>query len=201
MQWLYKALSAEIKALAKAIAAGFAEVISNQKTLVAGQARIASDLARIEKLLTPPPMALPIVSWRLIGERKDEENDMWLLKYEADLPAIEDTPNNKDVVSQRLTTVVDGINFGEVQDLPKDATTVTFEVPKGKSVQLRRKLVDDDGNEGPHVDSETFVAKDTVSPDAPGAFGEIRLLGEREVPDEPPPPEEPEGTRAGRGRK
>ena len=136
-------------------------------------------LSAIEALLIPPLRAPPpITVWRMISERK--ENDMFLITFEADLPPIADTPKNKDVAFHRVATLVDGEETS-TQDLPRLATTVTFEVEKGKSVTLRHSYIDDDNNEGPFVESQTFVAADTVPPDAPGPFGEIRNLGEREV--------------------
>lgn len=159
--------------------------------------RLSRRLGRIESLLTPPAVPgepNPIVTWRLLGERKDI--NMWLLKYEADLPPVPDTDQNKDVVAQRVATEVDGVAFGESQDVPVATKVVTFEVPKGKTVRLQSTLVDDDGNPGDvSAFSQEFVAKDTIKPGAPGDFGEIRLLGEREVSD--PVASEPVGEPAG----
>lgn len=140
--------------------------------------------AVLEALLTPPPDdGLPdkypeIVTWRQVSERK--ENDMWLITFEAELPEIADTPKNKDVVQHRIKVLVDGADTQTI-DLPREARVATFEVEKGKTVQLKGSYVDDDGNEGPATESQTFVAADTVPPDAPGPFGAITNLGEREV--------------------
>jgi hypothetical protein len=144
-------------------------------------------LIRIESLLTPPPVPTapdPITAWRLTGERKD--GDMFLLTYEAELPPVPDVEDNKDVTIQRIGVYIDGNQVGQ-QDLPRLAEKVTFETVKGKTTHLTRQLIDDDGNSGDVVASQDFVAVDTIRPTAPGDFGKIRLLGEREVPDEPTP--------------
>jgi hypothetical protein len=140
-------------------------------------------LDRIESLVTPPPLPPtpdPITVWRLLSERK--ENDMWILTYEAKLPAVEDVPANSDVQEQKIKVLVDGAEF-QTQTVPRLADVVTFEAPKGKTVKLERSYIDDDGNEGPATASQEFVARDTIPPGAPGDFGEITNLGEREVPD------------------
>jgi len=144
----------------------------------------AEMLSQFDLLVEPtrkPDRPPPITTWRAIAERKD--NEMWLITFEADLPPVADTPNNVDVELHRIKVLIDGVEHSS-QDLPRLAEKVTFEVPKGANVMLRGSYVDDDDNEGPFVESEMFVASDTVPPDAPGSFGEIRNLGEREVPDE-----------------
>lgn len=108
----------------------------------------------------------------LISERR--VNDMDLLTYEATLPTV---PPNTDVSSQTLTVTVDG-TARPAQSLDKAATSATFEVPQDSNVLCELRYVDDAGNfSGPQ--SQSFVAKDTIAPDAPGAFGEIKLTGER----------------------
>jgi len=139
----------------------------------------------VNNLLTPPdlPVPEPITEIRATGERKDEASGMWILTYEAKLPPVENTPQNKDVEEQKITVMVDGEEF-QTQTVPRMADVVTFEVPKGKKVRLERSYIDDDENEGPPTASQEFVARDTIPPGAPGDFGEILNLGEREVPDE-----------------
>ena len=182
-----KSGQAEIRRLVSLIDA---KVDANHQVVLANNQEVLRSLESIVSLLrsVSPGPANPIVAWRLLSERKDI--DMWLLKYEADLPAIPDVPENVDVVGQRVSVEVDGIAIGPAQDIPKDVKTVMFEVFKGAKARLSSKLYDDDGieSETPAL-SEEFEAKDTIPPSAPGAFGEIRLLGEREVPDEPVPGE------------
>ncbi len=108
----------------------------------------------------------------LISERR--ENDMDLLTYEATLPAM---PAGTDVVSQAFDVSVDGA-ARPTQTLGKDATTATFEVPQDTSVDLKLTYVDDAGNQS-QPQTQTFVAKDTIAPSAPGDFGAIKLVSER----------------------
>lgn len=99
---------------------------------------------------------------------------MDILTYEADLP---DVPEGTDVQTKELTVTVDG-TAREPQSLPLDAAVATFEVPQDSSVTLSLVYVDDGGNRSAARD-QTFTAADTIAPDAPGDFGEIRLTGER----------------------
>lgn len=109
---------------------------------------------------------------KLVSERR--ENEMDLLTYEATLPAV---PEGTDVELQRLVVTWPDGQIGPT-DLGIDVLTSTFEVPQGVEVTLNLRYVDDGGNEStPRV--QTFVATDTIAPDAPGDFGEIRLVSER----------------------
>jgi hypothetical protein len=100
------------------------------------------------------------------------------LTYEATLPTV---PAGTDVTSQRFSVVEDGVAQAE-QTLAKDATTATFEVTQGASVDLSLTYVDDAGNvSAPRTQS--FVAQDSLPPDAPGDFQEIKVVSERTVPD------------------
>lgn len=183
MSWFLKPIADAIAALTKIIVK-FRDTAYQHFHLSSEDHRLILErLDRIESLLTPPaiPTPEPITVWRLLSERKEDE--MFLLTYEADLPAIAESPENSDVIAQRIKVVVDGEEVSR-QDLPKLAEKVTFEVQKGKTVHLERSLVDDDDNEGPSVASQDFVARDTIPPSAPGDFGQIRNIGEREVPDE-----------------
>ena len=144
-------------------------------------------LRHIEEILTEeddlPDAPLPIMVWRALAERK--ENDMTVIDYEADLPPIDFTnPKNVDVVIQRIAVIENGVEKS-TKDETKDATVTTFTVLKGATVRLTRQLVDDETppNVGKVTASQEFVAADTISPDAPGDFGEIRAVAEREVPD------------------
>lgn len=99
---------------------------------------------------------------------------MDILTYEANLPAV---PSGTDVASQLFDVSVDGTAQPQ-QTLGKDATTATFEVPQNSNVTLSLVYVDDGGNQSAPRTQE-FVAKDTIAPDAPGDFGEVKLVGER----------------------
>lgn len=103
---------------------------------------------------------------------------MDFLTYEATLPTV---PAGTDVVSQQLVVSADGAAVLS-QELAVDATTATFEVPEGSTVDLALAYTDNAGNLSPPR-TQSFVAQDTIAPDAPGDFGEMRLVSERTVPD------------------
>lgn len=134
--------------------------------------RLAIAIERFTALAFPPLPRPEPFTIRLISERR--ENDMDILTYEADLP---DVPEGTDVQTKELTVTVDG-TAREPQSLPLDAAVATFEVPQDSSVTLSLVYVDDGGNRSAARD-QTFTAADTIAPDAPGDFGEIRLTGER----------------------
>ena len=130
---------------------------------------------------------------RVLKEWRNEEMTD-ILTYEADLPAV---PEGTDVASQSFEVVVNGESQGVlVLDVTVE-TTPQFDVPQDSDVVLNLFYTDDAGNQG-RLSTQTFVAIDTIGPDAPGDFGEVRLLSERteytteEEPAEPPV-EEPEG--------
>ena len=116
------------------------------------------------------PNNFPVV---LINERT--ENMISLLKYSAKLPVV---PELTDVVSQKFEVVVDGV--ATVQELAVGVDVAEFEVSQNSNVDLSLSYVDDAGNVSSKV-TQSFVALDTIAPDAPGAFGEITLIGERQV--------------------
>jgi hypothetical protein len=120
----------------------------------------------------PGPFSIRLVSERRVNDMSD------FLTYEATLPTV---PAGTDVTSQRFSVVEDGVAQAE-QTLAKDATTATFEVTQGASVDLSLTYVDDAGNvSAPRTQS--FVAQDSLPPDAPGDFQEIKVVSERTVPD------------------
>lgn len=95
-----------------------------------------------------------------------------MLRYEAHLPTM---PTGTDIASQKLT-----VSHGETTEdiaLGVDDTTAQFLVPQDADVTLSLVYVDDAGNVSP-PSTQTFHSNDTIPPDAPGAFGEITLLGE-----------------------
>lgn len=103
---------------------------------------------------------------------------MDLHTYEATLPTV---PTGTDIASQHLVVTVDGAEQS-TQELGIDATTATFTVPENSTVKLTLDYHDNAGNESGKAEQE-FVAIDTIPPDAPGPFGEIKLVSERTVPD------------------
>ncbi len=124
---------------------------------------------RKSKYHVPRPQPFTVT---LISERR--ENDMDFLKYEAALPAV---PAGTDITTQLFDVSVDGAPQPQ-QSLGKDATAATFEVTQDSAVSLSLIYVDDAGNSSA-AQTQSFVAKDTIAPDAPGAFGEIKLVSER----------------------
>ena len=110
---------------------------------------------------------------------------MDILTYEAELP---DVPEGTDVETQRLTVSVDGV-ASEPVALTVDTDTYQFDVPQNSEFVLSMVHVDDAGNESEAVVAGPFTAIDTIAPQAPGGFGEIRLVAERreEVVPEPTP--------------
>ena len=103
---------------------------------------------------------------------------MDLITYRANFPAV---PTGTDITSQLFDVSTNGVSGG-TQALTKEATSAEFEVPQNANVDLRLIYVDDAGNHSqPRLQS--FVAVDTIAPDAPGEFGSIDVISERTVPD------------------
>ncbi len=123
----------------------------------------------ILRRLVPKPGTIVI---RLVKE------DRGMLLYEAILPEM---PTGTDIVRQHFSVEAEGVV--EEQDLTPDATTVTFRVKSDVNVTLSLVYVDDAGNVSA-PSTQSFLSKDTIPPDAPGAFGEIKLLDEEadEIP-------------------
>jgi len=135
---------------------------------------ILSEQQTIRRLLFLQTKPGPI-KIRLIAERK--RGNMDILQYEADLPVV---PPGTDVESQELTITAGAET--EVQALAVDVLLATFEVPQDSTVVLSLVWIDDGGNRSA-AKTQDFVALDTISADAPGDFGEIRLVGERRTED------------------
>lgn len=133
--------------------------------------------------LNPLPLQKPKpIVFTLISERRAPGMATDTLTYNAKLPVV----SQPDVVSQFFAVslvTLDGENevLTPVKDvnLGVDVKDVDFDVPQDSTVELRLTYADDAGNVGP-VQSQRFVAKDTIAPDAPGAFGEITLVKETE---------------------
>lgn len=113
------------------------------------------------KLPTPGRMVV-----RLIRE------EQMALRYEAVLPVM---PTGTDIARQSLSVSHSGTS--DVQSLAVDATTAQFVVPQDVDVTLSLTYIDDAGNVSAPSE-QTFHSNDTIPPDAPGPFGEIRMIGE-----------------------
>lgn len=129
----------------------------------------------------PKPLTFTLISERTVPGMPDQ------LKYNAKFPELTqpDVLNGgKQFFSVHLVTVVDE---KEVLTMVFDAgyepsvKDATFEVPQDSLVEVQLRYFDDSGNPSP-VQSQRFTAKDTIAPDAPGVFGEITLLSEKEAP-------------------
>ena len=134
---------------------------------VADAIRYFADKAFPTTLPRPKPLTITLIS-------EERRNDMDFLTYEATLPVV---PAGKDVDTQELTVSVDG-TAQPLQTLDAAATVATFEVPQDSSVTLSLVYVDDGGQRSAPRE-QTFTALDTIAPDAPGDFGEVRLVSER----------------------
>lgn len=121
----------------------------------------------------PPPFVVA-----LIHERSNPLGDF--NKYRANFPAM---PAGTDVTTQAFDLSIDGV-AQPTQKLAKEATFAEFEVPQNSSVIVSLKYVDEAGNES-QPQTQSFVAVDTIAPNAPGAFGAIELLSERHEDDAP----------------
>lgn len=176
------------------LSSDFARFRIKLNSLGEGQRLILEQLELIKSLVTPPPLPpapVVITEWVVISEREvigDDKMAHKMLTYKAQLPKVETkgTPNF-DVDRQRVVVLVDDVE-ADNQVLPVLATEVTFEVESGKSVQLKRSLLDNDDLEGPHVASQTFIAKGNIPPTAPGEFGAMEVIGEREIEHDPVEP-------------
>lgn len=105
---------------------------------------------------------------------------MDFLKYRAIFPAL---PEGTDLVSQLFDVSANG-EGQPTQTLGRDVASAEFEVPQGSNVEIKLTYADDAGNlSTPRLQS--FVATDTIAPDAPGEFGAIELIGERHEDDAP----------------
>jgi hypothetical protein len=99
-----------------------------------------------------------------------------MLVYQAQLPAL---PNPiGDVVKQHLTvTAPNGVDILS-EDYGLEVTVSgEFKCEDGAEFVLSLTYVDDAGNVSA-PSKQSFTAVDTIPPDAPGAFGEIKLIRE-----------------------
>ncbi len=124
------------------------------------------------------------------------------LKYVAELGPVLEAEKLKPILDldhRALEIIVQqpgGFEARKTVRVEKDAVeTEVFEVLKDSQVELRLYNVDTSGNVSVGYASQSFVALDTIPPDAPGAFGAIRMVGEDIQPDPElplPPAGEPE---------
>lgn len=100
-----------------------------------------------------------------------------MLVYQANLPALPSPLG--DIVTQRLSVTSNDVSVLEV-DLDTSATvSPEFKVNQGETVKLSMVYVDDaDPANVSAPSTQEFVARDTIAPSAPGAFGEVTLLRE-----------------------
>jgi hypothetical protein len=97
---------------------------------------------------------------------------------EVDFPVV---PAGKDVVRQHFAVTADG-NEVKRESFDLLVAKAQYEVPEGSSVVLSMVHEDNAGNMSP-AQTQSFVSVDTLPPDAPGPFGEDRLISETTVPD------------------
>lgn len=115
----------------------------------------------------------PSFSIKLKGELMAD-----MLTYELGL-----NPVGVDVESQKVTVIADDVMvFHGVLD--KDTAMVEFTVEQDSAVSVSLVYIDDAGNESNPATMD-FVAVDTLAPDAPAGFGELRLVSETETIPEP----------------
>ena len=130
-------------------------------------------LLRIEALLrrfvSPPrPGSLLVTLLR-------EDSDM--LVYQANLPALPDPIG--DIVGQRFSVTANDITVLEVDLAVTDTVSPEFSVNDGDNVKLSLRYVDDATPPNlSEASTQEFVARDTIAPSAPGAFGEVTLVRE-----------------------
>lgn len=101
-----------------------------------------------------------------------EEPMAGILVYDVGLPPIAE---GSDTASRELTLTV-GDGQPEVIPLGADPT-VRIRVPQDSAVVLSLVNIDDGGNRS-EPSTQSFTALDTIPPEAPGPFGEIKLVAE-----------------------
>lgn len=146
--------------------------------------RILYEVIDIRRALVPSLRPLPAPGPtlpRLLAETTVGDVDM--LVYQAQFPALDSSdPNNKDVKQQHFVAKVgDQVLLDQVLDVSA-TTSGEFKCAEGDSVVMSLAYLDDatPPNEGA-ASTQTFIAHDTIPPDAPGPFGAVTLL--REEPD------------------
>lgn len=126
-----------------------------------------SILKLLKRWSLPQPEEMAI---RLLREEGDD-----MLVYNGVLPKLPDPLG--DVVSQHLTVTANGVVILEA-DPALDATeTGEFKVKDDDDVEATLTYTDDAGNVSA-ARKQSFKAKDTIPPDAPGEFGEFTLVRE-----------------------
>ena len=162
LEYLLRPLRVEIRRLADGQAATNAALTAIRKDLVYLRRAVA-------KLLLPVPGPLEP---RLKAERNDN-----MLVYTAGIPALSEA-EQAQVTAGELVSIRFRDNKGVVTDLPVDAAeSPEFTAADDEEVTISLTNVDNAGNESTAV-TQTFAAKDTIPPEAPGGFGEIKLVRE-----------------------
>lgn len=100
-----------------------------------------------------------------------EEPMAGVLVYDVQLPPLAEA----DVSLRKLTVKVGDVS--EEFELENERTSFEIKVPQGSDVSLSLVNIDDAGNVSP-ASEQSFLAQDTIPPDAPGAFGSITLVRE-----------------------
>jgi hypothetical protein len=143
----------------------------------------------------PPSRPIGFGEPENLAERKD--NDMWLEQLRQNfLPLPPPVGRDADivkglfVVTQGEAVVLQEDVLYNLQSRVPNGPSSVFEIEKGAEYTISLQYADDDGNVG-EVATATLTAVDTVAPDAPEGFSTTENLGEREVPDAPPPAEPP----------
>lgn len=147
---------------------------------------IADLLTELDRLSPPPgvegPKALNVKTVRQVGEYTQEEVVMAqteIAVMEVDLP---DASQAKNVDLQLLQVVMPNApSYSQNIKLPRDARKVQYIVPEGAEYKLRLGYADDNGARGLQIswgEEVSLTHTDTLTPDAPGPFGEIRMVDE-----------------------
>jgi len=97
------------------------------------------------------------------------------LKYK--FPRFEPVPEGADVARQFLLVRAGGFKVNPVIELPLDATSAEFSVPRDMEIEVTRCWEDSNGNmsEGEPV---KFFSLDTVAPPQPLPLGDFELICE-----------------------
>jgi hypothetical protein len=146
----------------------------------------------------PFPEGFNFRSPRQVDEFVNEEKVMARVEMavmEVDLP---DATLAKNVDLQLLEVSFDEApQYNQVLRLARTERVARYIVPENAVYNLRLGYADDNGNGNLQVSWAAPVQlthEDTLAPDAPGPFGEIRMVDEYvvdEEPGEPTPPGEP----------
>lgn len=140
---------------------------------------ILAGLKRVIKTFFGCYLPKGVTKIQLIGEK-----NMGLL-YRAFLPEAVDS----DVVSREVGVSVDGVS--SILRVPVESKFVDLPaIAEGASVAVVLRDTDDAGNVSEWSEEVSFIARDTIPPNKPGAPS-LKLLGEVSDPVSPEPEPEP----------